>query len=139
MFDITKKRAADTAKIKLKNGDGSPLKDDDGVELTVTIYGPGSQTWADAQAEMNRKRAERLKSADGNVALVLSGGEEEQNEFLADITVSFDGWEYPMEGKQPKRAMFLACYSDKQLGYLRDQINQEAGSWSAFTKGSAKG
>lgn len=135
--DITQFRASDTAKVKLKHGDGSPLKVA-GVQLTATIYGPGSQVWQDAQAELSRRRQARIDDADGSVAAIMAGGEDDQNEFLADVTISFDGWEYPVEGRKPKREQFLACYKDKQLGYLRDQIFAEANRWSAFTKGSAE-
>jgi hypothetical protein len=142
MFDITKKRATETATIKLKNADGSSMKDDKGEVLTATVYGPGSKPWQDGQTELSRKRTERIKEADGNITAAVDGGAEDQNEFLADMTISFNGWEYPHPDKAGKwpaaREMFIACYSDKQLGYIRDQIWGEVHSWGSFTKGSAK-
>lgn len=141
MFDITKKRATETAKIKLKNGDQTHLKDESGKFLTATIYGPGSKVWADAQAEMQRKRTERVKEAEGNITAALEGGEADQNEFLATVTVEWGGWEYPCPDKAgwpSSREMFLACYSDKALGFIRDQLWSEANSWGSFTSGSAK-
>lgn len=39
-FDITKKRARETGTIELKDGDGSPLCDDAGERLSVTVHGP---------------------------------------------------------------------------------------------------
>ena len=62
-YDITKKRVTETGEITLKDADGSPLLDDDGNELTVTVHGPGSKVWQQASAEQNRKRAERMRHA----------------------------------------------------------------------------
>jgi hypothetical protein len=105
------------------------------------MYGPGSKVWADAQAEMQRKRTERVRESEGNITAALEGGEADQNDFLATVTVSFDGWEYPApkgEKWPAAREMFIACYSDKGLGFIRDQLWSEVNSWGSFMPGSAK-
>lgn len=142
MFDITKKRATETATINLKNADGTVMKDEAGNLLTVTIFGPGSAAYAAGQTEMARKRQERMKDVDGNILAAAAGHVEDQNAFLAEMTISFNGWEYPHPEKGGKwpgaREMYVACYSDMALGYIRDQIFGEVNNWGAFTKGSAK-
>lgn len=135
-FDITKKRALETAQIELKNGDGSPLLDDDGNQLYVTAHGPASKVWQQAAAEQNRKRAERLRKNGGRMEAALDHAREDQIEFLSRVTISFDGWDYPVESKAPG-AMFRAAYSDDGIGFIRDHVYAEVNDWSAFTKGSA--
>ena len=71
MFDITKKKAVETASIDLVNGDGSPLYDDDGNALSVTVHGPGSKIWQQADAERNRRRTARIEKNRGRLSAAL--------------------------------------------------------------------
>jgi hypothetical protein len=139
MFDITKKRALETAKIDLVNGDGSPLYDDDGNVLSVTVNGPGSKLWQQADAERNRRRTARIEKNRGRITAALDNAREDEVDFLTAITVSFNGWDYPCpEGQWPtNKDMFRATYADDTIGYIRDHVHKEATDWSVFTKGSA--
>lgn len=143
-FDITKKRALETAKIELVTGEGVPLTDDDGNVLSVTVYGPGSKRWQQADAERNRRRTARIEKNRGKLAAALEGGKADEVDFLVAVTISFDGWDYPNpdtdeDGKPkdwPTKAdMFRAAYEDDSLGYIRDHVHKEANSWEAFTRG----
>lgn len=139
-FDITKKRASEIAQIELKEGDGSPLLDDKGNQLHATVHGPGSKIWQQANAEMSRRRAEKMRKG-GKVESALDGAKDDQIDFLTRVTVSFDGWEYPpAEGEKftTPADMFRAAYSDDRIGFIRDHLYSEVNDWSAFTKGSAK-
>jgi len=136
-FDITKKRALETGEIELKDGDGSPLVDDEGNQLSVTVHGPGSKVWQQATAETNRKRAERLRKSGGKMEAALDHARDDQIDFLCRVTISFNGWEYPTD-KTCHDAMFRAAYSDNTLGFIRDHVYSEVNDWSAFTNGSAK-
>lgn len=136
MFDITKKRAVETAQIELVTGDGSPLYDDEGNALSVTVHGPGSKIWQQADAERNRRRTARIEKNRGKIAAALDHARDDEVDFLCAITVSFDGWVYP--GEFPtKGEMFRAAYSDDTIGFIRDHVHKEANDWSAFTRGSA--
>lgn len=140
MFDITKKRVLETAEIELCDGDDAPLCDDEGNRLTVTVCGPGSKTWVQADAERSRRKTVRVEKAKGKLTAALDPTGEDVTEFLVSVTVSFNGWEYPNpEGKKwpSQRDMFRAAYSDQTIGFIRDQVSKAAGDWSAFTKGSA--
>jgi len=140
MFDITQKRALDTGTIYLVEGDGSPLLDDAGDRLSVTVYGPGSKQWQQAEAESNRRRAIKLQNAGKNkIAAALEDAVEDQARFLTEITISFNGWEFPCpDGKwKSDKEMFRAAYSDDALGFIRSHVHREANDWTVFTKGSA--
>jgi hypothetical protein len=140
MFDITKKRALETADIELVTGDGAPLYDDEGNVLSVTVHGPGSKIWQQADAERNRRRTARIEKNRGKISAALDHAREDEVDFLCSITVSFNGWEYPpTDGKAwpTKGEMFRAAYADDTIGYIRDHVHKEANDWSVFTRGSA--
>lgn len=136
MFDITKKRAVETAEIELVNGDGSPMYGDDGNALSVTAHGPGSKLWQQADAERNRRRTARIEKNRGKISAALDHAREDEIDFLCAITVSFNGWEYPGEFRGSAE-MFRAAYSDDTIGFIRDHVHKEATDWTVFTKGSA--
>lgn len=137
-FDIRTRRALESGDIELKEGDGSPMLDDEGNPLSVTVHSPASKVWQAANAEFNRRRAERLRKNGGKVEAALDNATADQIDFLVRITISFNGWEYPVEGKAGPDAMFRAAYADDALGFIRDHVWAEAHDWAAFTKGSAK-
>ena len=138
MFDITKKRVAETAKIELTDGDGAPLLDDEGSRLSVTLCGPGSKTWQQADAERSRRQALRAEKNPRKIASAISEHRrDDEIDFLVAITVSFNGWSYP--GEYPsQRDMFKAAYSDDSIGFIRDQLSKEGNDWSAFSQGNSK-
>lgn len=133
-FDITKKRASATGDIELKDGDGSPLLDEKGNPLTISVYSPASKQWEQASAEMNRKRAERMRKNGGKMEAALDNAKQDQIEFLCRVTVSLNGFDYPVKDGDPIRAL----YEDDALGYIRDHVYAEANDWSAFTKAPEK-
>lgn len=137
MFDITRKRAAETAKIELTDGDGAPLLDDDGNRLSVTICGPGSKTWQQADAERSRKMSVRAEKNPRKIASAFADHRRaDEIEFLLAVTVSFNGWTYPGEFATA-RDMWKAAYSDDAIGFIRDQLTREANDWSAFSQGGS--
>jgi hypothetical protein len=142
-FDISKRRALETAEIQLNNGDGAALVDDDGNRLSATLFGPASKQWQQADAERNRRQLARAEKSPRKVAAAIADGKrEDDNHFLASITVSFNGWTYPHPdaasgGTWPtQRDMFKACYEDGGYAYIRDQLLKEGEEHTAFTKGS---
>lgn len=138
-FDITKRRAAETAKIELTDGEGAPLLDDDGNRLSVTICGPGSKTWQQADAERSRRQAVRAEKNPRKIASAIADHRrEDEIDFLVSVTVSFNGWSYPGEFNS-SREMFRAAYEDDTIGYIRDQLSKEGNDWSAFTKAAQTG
>lgn len=137
MFDITKHRAASTAAIELVNGEGSPLVDEDGNVLSITVHGPGSKIWQQADAEVRRRKIARVEKNRGKLTATLDGERDDEIDFLTRVTISLDGWTYPGEYTQ-NADMFRALYSDDELGFVRDHVAREARDWGNFSKGSAK-
>ena len=141
-FDITRRRAQQAASIPLVDGEGAPMLDDEGKALSVTVHGPGSKVWRDADAERNRKRALKLEKNRNKISAVLADARDDDLDMLVSITVSFNGWEYPHPdrsngGTWPAgRDMFRAAYADDTIGYVRDHLLTESGDWAAFTKAS---
>lgn len=136
-FNFTSKRAAETADIPLKNGDGSPLLGEDGKPLTVTVYGPASPAWEQATAEVNRRRAKRMRENGGKIEAALDDAKQDQIDFLTRVTVKFNG-DVEHDDAKNKNDLPRAIYSDASLGFIREHVHAEANDWSAFTKGSVK-
>lgn len=133
-FDITKKRALEMGTINLKAGDGSPLLDDAGNQLSVTVHGPGSKVWQQASADTNRKRAERMRKNGGKIEAALDNATADVIDFLCRVTVSFNGWTYPVAEGGTSHDMFRAAYSDDLLGFIREHVYEESQDWAGFTQ-----
>lgn len=141
-FDITRKRVNETANIELDEADGSPMVDDAGNRLSVTVCGPGSKTWRQADAEITRRQSVRAEKNPRKIASAIAEHRfDDDTYFLAAITVSFNGWEYPHpEGGQwpTKREMFAALYADYTLGHIRDKVKAETDGYGAFAGNVSK-
>ena len=133
-YDISKKKAVETATMPLLDGANEPMVDDKGVALSITFYGPGSKEYQRAQSRRQNKMIERVRRK-GKVEIGADESNAETADFLAACTVSFNGFGYEkLEGAE----MFKACYADPGLGYIRDQAAEFIGEWANFTPGSAK-
>lgn len=141
-FNIKQHAAAPTAAIELVNGEGSPLTDDEGNILSISVHGPGSKIWQQADAENNRRRTARIEKNRGKLTAALDPTGEDEIDFLVKVTISLNGWEYPHPEKGGKwlaqADMFRALYSDDELGFIRDHLTREVRDWGNFTKGSGK-
>jgi hypothetical protein len=134
LFEITTIRARDEADIKLNNADGEPLIGGNGEQLSVTIYGPGSKQYAKAQAERNQRLLARMAKR-GNSGAKLTPDEQtaEAAAFLAACTKSFNGWAYNGDP-----TAFEACYNDRPLTFIADQVQAGINDWGNFSSGSPK-
>lgn len=126
--------ASETGVLELRNGDDTPLLQDNGLPCTVTVYGPGSKAFAAAKAAQQNRLIAKLQRR---------GGAEESPEakakndadFLASITVAMDGVDYDgLTGRE----LFHAVYSDPSIGFIAEQVAKFSGDWANFSKGSAK-
>jgi len=133
-FNISKKRVPATGDIVLKDADGSTMKSDKGEVLSVTCYSPASKQWQQASAEMNRKRAERMRKQGGKIEAALESSKEDQVDFLSRITTKQNNFTY---GDKSTEDPIREMYNDDGLGFVRDHVFAEVNDWSAFTKGSA--
>lgn len=138
MLDITTKAVAETANLDLLDASDNPLMDGtgkDAKQVSITLHSPGSKEAAKAQNALNNRVIERLKRR-GNGAQTAEEDLRQTAERLAAYTVSFNGFTYPGEYSTDK-AMFVAAYSDRSIGYIADQVNAFIGDWGNFTSGSA--
>lgn len=133
MFEITTLAARDTFTLELVNTNDEPLVDADGKPLSVTLYGPGSKAYARAMSERNQRLIDR-SSRKGKIKLSLEEQTREGAQFLADCTVSLNGWAY--QGATDHAAI-LAAYCDRSIGFIADQVSRAVGDWANFTSSSS--
>lgn len=134
-FNIASKRAIDTAKIKIIDPDtGEQLIGEGGKPASITLHGPASKTHIAAQAAYNSREAKRFQAKAGEESTpdeIL----ESKAAFLADITVSFDNFNY--EGMTDGPEAWKACYADRGLGWLTNQAERKGTAWANFTPDSS--
>ena len=134
-FNITTKRAVDTAEIKIIDPDtGEQLIGDGKKPVSITMYGPASKIHIAAQAAANARAAKRYQAkagADETPDEIL----EAKAAFLADITVSFNNFDY--EGMPDGPDAWKACYADPGLGWLTNQADRKGAAWANFTPTSS--
>ena len=141
MTDIRKFAVEETGVIHLRDGDDELMyaddaqgKPDKSKPMQIVVFGPGSKTFARAQAAQNNKVMERLKRK-GKTEQTAAERAAETAEFLAACTKSFENIEYDkLEGE----ALFKAVYADSSIGFIADQVNKHLGDWANFTKGANK-
>lgn len=128
------KRVAEVADLPVKNADGSPMLDDQGMPVTATVFGPGTKIWEVANAAKRRKGVKRTREANGKTEAYFDNENEDIIEFLCAITKRFNNLEF--EGAQGDASVVRAVYSDPLLGYIRDHMEADTRSWENFTKAS---
>lgn len=136
MFDIKKLAVAETTTIHLRGADDELLfaENDAITPITITVFGPGTKAFSKAQTARNKAVLERFQRKGKNRADTTL---EENAEFLAAVTMSFNNFQYgdlEVEGHD----QFKACYLDTSIGFIAEQVNKELGDWANFTKGSTK-
>ena len=133
--DIRKYAVEETSVLELRTADDQPMVGDDKLPMTVTIYGPGSKTYAKAQAANQNRVIDKLKrkgKADGTAEEKA----RDQAEFLAACTKEFSAnIEYDALAGD---ALFKAVYADVTIGFIAEQVGKHLGDWANFTKASTK-
>lgn len=136
MFDITKTAVIETANCELTGPDEAPMMADTTTQCSITVYGPGSDPYAKAEAKRQNRLLERLRRK-GKAEMSADEQRGEQAEFLAAITVSFNGFDYPPAGEASGKDLFRALYMDRSVGFITDQLQKFVGDWGNFTGSSA--
>lgn len=130
MFDINKLAITDSAKWHVTDAAGKPQYDGD-TPITITIHSPGTKKAAQAQFDYAKKRSERSMRQLGGAAVVWTEADErrERAAFLAEITISLDGFEY--RGGAP------ALYADIKLPHIADGVQKIFNELGNFAPGSS--
>jgi hypothetical protein len=137
MFDITTLAATDTSTVELVGGDDSPLFDDKGKRLSITVYGPGSKVYQRAQARQQNQLMDKIKKR-GKMDQSAEEKLAEQADFLAACTVSFNGFTYPPAEGIEGADHFRKAYADPSIGFIAAQVAAHINDWANFTKSSAE-
>lgn len=134
-MDIKQFAVDETGVVELLDANDEPLVGDDGQRMTITVYGPGSKTFARAQAAQGNRMLDRLKRK-GKADLSADERAKEQAEHLAALTKEFSpNIEYDgLTGE----ALHKAVYSDVSIGFIAEQVAKHLSDWSNFRAGSQK-
>jgi len=134
-MDIKQFAVAETGTVELVDAADAPLMGDDDKQMTITVYGPGSKTFARAQALQSNRMLDRLKRK-GKADQTAEEKAKEQAEFLAAVTKEFSpNIEYDgLAGE----ALYKAVYSDISIGFIAEQVAKHLQDWGNFRTGSQK-
>lgn len=128
-MDIKSKAVQPTSRLELRDANDELM-----VGVAVNVYGPGSKQYAAAQARQQNRMIDRLKKK-GKTDQSAEQKAAETAEFLADVTVGFEGLEYDkLEGN----ALAMAVYSDITIGFIADQVAKHIGDWQNFYQPATK-
>ncbi len=133
MFDITKLASVDTAVLHLHDQKEEPLyaKKEDGTDdldrpLTITLQGPGSRIWKNAE-----HKASQATNAKQFAALRGKNDKTSVDDSHAQIvdrwsacTVQLNNFTHPAGVK--------GLYGDFKLGFILDQVAKFANDWANF-------
>lgn len=135
-MDIRKLAVEETSVLHLRGADEELLYEggDKKKPVTVTLFSPGSKTYAKAQAARNNRMMDRIKKK-GKSDLSAEDTAMESATFLAACT---HGMSHIELDKLEGDALYLAVYTDSSIGFIGEQAGKHLGDWSNFTKGSAK-
>lgn len=134
-LNIKTKAVAATTFLHLKDSGDNAMYADDAKQLPVgvTIYGPGSKEFQQAQVKVNNRAVARLQKR-GKFEQTVEGKLKEQAEYLADITESFQNLAYD---KLSGRQLALAVYGDPSIGFIGDQVAEHVKEWGNFSETSS--
>lgn len=132
-MDIRTKAVSETGRLHLRDNTEELMYAEDGKEVAVNVYGPGSKQYAKAQAAQQNRAVDMLKKK-GKTDQTAEQRRQENAEFLADCTVSFENLDYA--GKTG-RELAITVYSDQTIGFIADQVAKFIGDWSNFSKPAA--
>ena len=107
-----------------------PLVNDDGSQMTITVYAQHSKEYKKASHEQTNRR---LKQAQGRKRIEITAEDIEDMsvEMLAQTTKS---WDITFDGKKPKLTIEKAKDIYKEVFWIRDQIEEALSSSLDFTK-----
>ena len=133
-MDIKKFAVEKVGRIHLRDASEELMFNEAGEAIAINVYSPGSKQFAKAKAAQSNRLMDRLKKK-GKSDLTAEAQAEEQANFLADCTESFENIEYD---KLTGKDMYLAVYSDQEIGFIADQVAKHLSDWANFTKNSTK-
>lgn len=132
-MDITDFAVEETGVLHLLNASDEPMLGDDGVQMSVTLYGPGSTQYAAAQTKQSRHLVDVLRRK-GKTDLTPEVERKHRAEFLTACTKEFSV--NVKLGDLTGTALCEAIYSHPKLGFVAEQVGKFLGEWGNFSKPS---
>jgi hypothetical protein len=132
-MDILTQAIAETATLHLKGADGQPLYSGTGdarKPVLAILHSPGSEAYAQIETKQTARFLKRMDDNDGKrTAMSAEERLAQTAEDLADATVEFQNLEYE---KKSGRALLLAVYGDRRLGFIANQVTKHLADWGNF-------
>ena len=135
MTNIKSLAIASTGVFVVRDASGEAQFNDAGAPMTITVASPGTKQFQQAKHNFEKKKSNSV------MALMTGKGDEQKGweddtrdlaEFLADVTVSFDNFDY--EGRSAGKEAYKAAYSDIEIGHIADGLNKYLGERGNFKK-----
>lgn len=128
-IDISGFSVEETTRVLITDATGAPITGDDGAQISVTVYGPGSATFQSAQG---RRNAALVESVRKGKRLQPDAQRQLDAAFLAACTASFNGFHY--HGSATGYETFKAAYTDPKIGFLAEQVDSALSDWGNFSR-----
>ncbi|WP_288935059.1 hypothetical protein [uncultured Sphingomonas sp.] len=127
-MDISTLEIADSTVLHLKGADGQLLYDGpDRKPVRVRLHSPGSAAFADIETKQTARILKRLDDNDGKrTAMSAEERLEQTAEDLADATIEFENLS---DGNKTGRALSLAIYGNRKLGFIANQVSKHLADW----------
>ncbi len=123
--------AAETAVLKLLGADNRPMMDGQ-TQVSLTMYGPGTDQFVKAQGAKHKKALQRIRQK-GKAPATATELLDDNAEFMASCVADSTCFEY--EGLTGKE-MYKAAFLDPSIGFVAEQVSEFLGEWTNFTKGA---
>lgn len=126
-----------TGTMLVRDAAGELVSDENG-QWGITVHSPGTKEFQAAKHRYDEKRNNTLASIIGKGDTKRTAADDHADiaEFLADVTISFDNFDY--EGKKGREA-YKAAYMDLEIGHVAADLNKFLGDRGNFwtPKGAA--
>ncbi len=132
-MDILTQAIADTATLHLKGADGQLLYSGQGTDkkpVLAILHSPGSEAYAEIETKQTQRFLKRMDDNDGKRTAMNADERLAQTaEDLADATVEFQNLNL---GEHTGRALLLAVYGNRKLGFIANQVTKYLADWGNF-------
>ena len=130
MFDINKLAIKDSADWHVTDAKGKPQFNGE-TPITITIHSPGTKKAAQAQFAKQSKSTDRLTAAIGGKteARTEEQDRQERADFLAEVTASLNGFNFPGGA--------VELYKHPKLRFIADGVEKFYNDMGNFAPDSA--
>lgn len=110
---------------------GEPMKNDDGTDMTITMYLPHSKKYKEVRHEQTNRRLIKASQKRGKNQITAEEIEKETVELLVKTTAS---WNITWDKEQPGFSEDLAWEIYERAPFLQEQLYAGVENAEVFTK-----